>query len=51
MENEEMLKEFSESIAKIKEEVHKDIVGQDDVIDWKNKISSFIGTNIVLAIL
>lgn len=47
MENEEMLKEFSESIAKIKEEVHKDIVGQDDVID--NVITAIIaGGNVLL---
>lgn len=42
-----MLKEFSESIAKIKEEVHKDIVGQDDVID--NVITAIIaGGNVLL---
>lgn len=42
-----MPKEFSESIAKIKEEVHKDIVGQDDVID--NVITAIIaGGNVLL---
>lgn len=33
MENEEMLKTFTESINKIKTEIHKDIVGEEEVVD------------------
>ncbi|MCQ2772048.1 MAG: AAA family ATPase [Bacilli bacterium] len=33
MENAEQVKMFSESIAKIKEQIHKDVVGQEDIID------------------
>lgn len=33
MENEELLKEFSSATAKIKEQIHRDIIGQDEVVD------------------
>ncbi len=33
MDNLEKVKSFSHSIAKIKEELHKDVVGQEDIID------------------
>lgn len=33
MENEELLKEFSSASAKIKEQIHRDIIGQDEVVD------------------
>lgn len=33
MENEQQITEFSEKVAKIKEQLHKDIVGQEEVID------------------
>ena len=32
-EKEQMIQEFSESVAKIKAELHKDIIGQEEVID------------------
>ncbi|MCQ2799414.1 MAG: MoxR family ATPase [Bacilli bacterium] len=31
--NEQMIQEFSESVAKIKAELHKDIIGQEEVLD------------------
>lgn len=33
MENIEKVKLFSESVSKIKEQIHKDVVGQEDIID------------------
>ena len=33
MENEELLKEFGNATAKIKEQIHRDIIGQDEVVD------------------
>lgn len=33
MENEALLREFSEAIARVKKEIHRDIVGQDEVVD------------------
>lgn len=33
MENEELLQEFSSATAKIKEQIHRDIIGQDEVVD------------------
>ena len=33
MENEELIKNFADSVGKIKAELHKDIVGQEEVID------------------
>lgn len=47
MGNEEKVKRFSEVIAKIKSELHKDVVGQDEIID--NVIISIIaGGNVLL---
>lgn len=47
MGNEEKVKRFSEVIAKIKNELHKDVVGQDEIID--NVIISIIaGGNVLL---
>ena len=47
MENIEQVKKFSETINKIKEEIHKDIVGQEDVIE--NVIIAIIaGGNVLL---
>ena len=33
MDNLEKVKNFSQAIAKIKNELHKDVVGQEDIID------------------
>lgn len=33
MENEELLQEFSSATANIKEQIHRDIIGQDEVVD------------------
>lgn len=33
MENEQLIKNFSDSVTKIKTELHKDIIGQEEVID------------------
>ena len=33
MENEQLIKNFSESVTKIKTELHKDIIGQEEVLD------------------
>ncbi|MDE6597308.1 MAG: MoxR family ATPase [Clostridia bacterium] len=45
--NEEKVKNFSISINKIKEEIHKDVVGQDDIVD--NVITAIIaGGNVLL---
>lgn len=47
MENIEKVKQFSQSIAKIKDELHKDVVGQDDIIE--NVIIAIIsGGNVLL---
>lgn len=47
MENAEKVKKFSESIAKIKDELHKDVVGQEEIID--NVIIAIIaGGNVLL---
>lgn len=47
MENEEKVKKFSEAIAKIKDELHKDVVGQEEIID--NVIIAIIaGGNVLL---
>ncbi len=47
MENEALITEFSESVKKIKEELHKDIVGQEEVID--NVVIAIIaGGNVLL---
>lgn len=47
MENEELLKEFSESISRIKAQVHRDIIGQNEVVD--NVIIAIIaGGNVLL---
>lgn len=47
MENEERVKEFSNVINRIKNELHKDVVGQDDIID--NVIIAIIaGGNVLL---
>ena len=32
MENEQLIKNFSDSVTKIKTELHKDIIGQEEVI-------------------
>lgn len=45
--NEQKVKNFSASIKKIKEEMHKDVVGQDDIVD--NVITAIIaGGNVLL---
>lgn len=47
MENEQLLKEFSESIAKVKEQIHRDIIGEEEVVD--NIIIAIIaGGNVLL---
>ena len=47
MESEQLLKEFSESIKSIKEQIHRDIIGQDDVVN--NVITAIIaGGNVLL---
>lgn len=47
MESEQLLKEFSESIKNIKEQIHRDIIGQDDVVN--NVITAIIaGGNVLL---
>jgi MoxR-like ATPase len=47
MKQEEKIKMFSESITKIKEEIRKDVVGQDDVVD--NVLVAIIsGGNVLL---
>lgn len=47
MENLERVKNFSQSIAKIKEEIHKDVVGQEEIID--HVITAIIaGGNVLL---
>lgn len=47
MENEARVKEFSQFITKIRDELHKDVVGQDDIID--NVIIAIIaGGNVLL---
>ena len=47
MENEEKVKKLSEAIAKIKDELHKDVVGQEEIID--NVIIAIIaGGNVLL---
>ena len=47
MENEELLKEFSEATTKIKEQIHRDIIGQNEVVD--NVIIAIIaGGNVLL---
>ena len=47
MENEELLKEFSEATKKIKEQIHRDIIGQNEVVD--NVIIAIIaGGNVLL---
>lgn len=47
MENEALLQEFSDSIAKIKEQIHRDIIGQNEVVD--NVIIAIIaGGNVLL---
>ncbi len=47
MENMNQVKEFSEAIQKIREEIRKDVVGQDDVVD--NVIVAIIaGGNVLL---
>lgn len=33
MENEQLIKNFSDSVTKIKTELHKDIIGQEEVLD------------------
>lgn len=47
MENQELITEFSESVKKIKEELHKDIVGQEEVID-DVVIAVIAGGNVLL---
>ena len=32
MQNEQLIKNFSDSVTKIKTELHKDIIGQEEVI-------------------
>lgn len=47
MDHSEKVKEFSNSIAKIREELHKDVVGQEDIIE--NVITAIIaGGNVLL---
>ncbi len=47
MENMERVKNFSQSIEKIKEEIHKDVVGQEEIID--HVITAIIaGGNVLL---
>ena len=47
MENEELLKEFSEATTRIKEQIHRDIIGQNEVVD--NVIIAIIaGGNVLL---
>ena len=47
MENEELLKEFSQATTRIKEQIHRDIIGQNEVVD--NVIIAIIaGGNVLL---
>ena len=46
-EKEQMIQEFSESVAKIKAELHKDIIGQEEVID-DVVIAIIAGGNVLL---
>ena len=47
METSEKVKQFSQSITKLKEELHKDVVGQEDIID--NVIIAIVaGGNVLL---
>ena len=47
MENEELLKEFSEATTRIKEQIHRDIIGQNEVVD--NVIIAIVaGGNVLL---
>jgi MoxR-like ATPase len=47
MENSDKVKSFSQSIAKIKDEIKKDVVGQEDIVD--NVITAIIaGGNVLL---
>lgn len=47
MKNEELLKEFGEATKKIKEQIHRDIIGQNEVVD--NVIIAIIaGGNVLL---
>ncbi len=47
MENEQLIQNFSESVTKIKTELHKDIIGQDEVIDAV-VIAVIAGGNVLL---
>ena len=47
MENEQLIQNFSDSVAKIKTELHKDIVGQEEVID-SVVIAIIAGGNVLL---
>ncbi len=47
MENEQIIAEFAESVGKIKTELHKDVVGQEEVIDAV-VIAVIAGGNILL---
>lgn len=47
MENEQLIKDFSTSVEKIKTELHKDIVGQEEVID-SVIIAVIAGGNVLL---
>lgn len=47
MENEQVIAEFAESVGKIKTELHKDVVGQEEVIDAV-VIAVIAGGNILL---
>lgn len=47
MENEQLIQNFSDSVKKIKEELHKDIVGQEEVIDAV-VIAVIAGGNVLL---
>lgn len=47
MASEEEVKKFADEISKIKQEIHKDVIGQDEVID--NVIIAIIsGGNVLL---
>lgn len=47
MENEQLIQNFSEAVSKIKTELHKDIVGQEEVID-SVVIAIIAGGNVLL---
>ena len=47
MESEELLKEFSEATTKIKEQIHRDIIGQNEVVD-SVIIAIIAGGNVLL---